>query len=324
MPTLVSTARSEPLAMPLMSSDPATSYNELIRQLAAQAPKPYGAIPPLLKKRKKKNKHHRSPPNTDDDTADGHNDKARIRRRMSHVENWVVVDSKESLPDEEELVNAFSTFLSADFFTQVLPLHMPPPSLSDPNTSAAGPIPVQSLHNAANDNGDYEEEEEEDDDDDDDEDESVRATGSSLHEDGEDEGETEGITIVRRHSITSYSKSQTPLTSTSSSCAISTSPPKDDNDMRWIETIAKLKRSLVTPKKATPPPHRLIPMPPPPRRPPLQRRRSEATTQPRFNPETNTYLRDTRSNPDHLRIIVAELNMIRHLKLLSPLKPRAF
>lgn len=104
MPTLVSTARSEPLAMPLMSSDPATSYNELIRQLAAQAPKPYGAIPPLLKKRKKKNKHHRSPPNTDDDTADGHNDKARIRRRMSHVENWVVVDSKESLPDEEELV----------------------------------------------------------------------------------------------------------------------------------------------------------------------------------------------------------------------------
>lgn len=171
MPTLVSTARSEPLAMPLMSSDPATSYNELIRQLAAQAPKPYGAIPPLLKKRKKKNKHHRSPPNTDDDTADGHNDKARIRRRMSHVENWVVVDSKESLPDEEELVNAFSTFLSADFFTQVLPLHMPPPSLSDPNTSAAGPIPVQSLHNAANDNGDYEEEEEEDDDDDDDEDE---------------------------------------------------------------------------------------------------------------------------------------------------------
>lgn len=102
MPTLVSTARSEPLAMPLMSSDP-TSYNDLIRQLAAQAPKPYGAIPPLLKKRKKKNKQHR-PPSNNEDTAENNNDKARIRRRMSHVENWIVVDSKESLPDEEELV----------------------------------------------------------------------------------------------------------------------------------------------------------------------------------------------------------------------------
>lgn len=197
---------------------------------------------------------------------------------------------------------------------------MPPPSLSDPNTTstAAGPIAVQSLsHAIINNDNEYEEEDE---DEDDDEDESVRVT----HDDGEDEGETEGIAIVRRHSITSYSKSQTPSTSTTSSCVLSTSPPRDDKDMRWVETIAKLKRSLVTPKKAPPPPHRLIPMPPPPRRPPLQRRRSEATTQPRFNPETNTYLRDTRSNPDHLRIIVAELNMIRHLKLLSPLKPRGF
>ncbi|KAI7886463.1 hypothetical protein K492DRAFT_177256 [Lichtheimia hyalospora FSU 10163] len=297
--------------MPLMSRDPITSSNELIRQLAAQAPKPYGAIPPLLKKRKKKNKHHRSPSN---------NDKARIQQRMSHVENWIVVDSKESLPDEEELVDPFSTFLSADFFTQVLPLHMPPPSLSDPRTTPTGPIMVHSLSHNINDNG-YEDEEE--DEDEDEEDDSLRATGSSVH-DGEDEGETEGIAIVHRHSITSYSKSQTPSTSTTSSCVLSTSPPREDNDMRWVETLAKLKRSLVTPKKPLPPPHRLIPMPPPPRRPPLQRRRSEATTQPRFNPETNTYLRDTRSNPDHLRIIVAELNMIRHLKLLSPLKPRGF
>lgn len=203
---------------------------------------------------------------------------------------------------------------------------MPPPSLSDPNTSTttAGPIAVQSLNHAAiiNDN-EYEEEDEEEDDEEEDE-RSIRATTTTHDGEDDDGGETEGIAIVRRHSITSYSKSQTPSTSTTSSCVLSTSPPRDDKDMRWVETIAKLKRSLVTPKKAPPPPHRLIPMPPPPRRPPLQRRRSEATTQPRFNPETNTYLRDTRSNPDHLRIIVAELNMIRHLKLLSPLKPRGF
>jgi hypothetical protein len=69
---------------------------------------------------------------------------------------------------------------------------------------------------------------------------------------------------------------------------------------------------------------KFIPMPIPPRRPITQKRRSEATTQPRFNPDTNTYTRDTRSNPDHLRMISAELNMMRARKLLSPLKPRGF
>jgi hypothetical protein len=35
-------------------------------------------------------------------------------------------------------------------------------------------------------------------------------------------------------------------------------------------------------------------------------------------------MRDTRSNSDHLRMITAELNMMRARKLLSPLKPRGF
>ncbi|CAO3594871.1 unnamed protein product [Absidia cylindrospora] len=68
-----------------------------------------------------------------------------------------------------------------------------------------------------------------------------------------------------------------------------------------------------------------IPMPLPPRRKrSTKKRRSEATTQPRFDVNTNTYTRDTRSNPDHLRMIAAELNMMRSRKLFSPLKPRGF
>lgn len=79
-----------------------TSYKEIIKQLAAQAPKPYGAIPPLLKKRKKKSSKHRSrrkSPDPEDEPQ-----QIKPMRRMSHVEDWIVVDSKESLPDEEELV----------------------------------------------------------------------------------------------------------------------------------------------------------------------------------------------------------------------------
>ncbi|KAI9019590.1 hypothetical protein CLU79DRAFT_704574 [Phycomyces nitens] len=216
-----------------------SSYKEIIKQLAAELPKPYGAIPPLMKKRRKKK--NREP-----------------MRRMSHVEDWIVVDSKESLPDEEELVSnsPFRNFLSADFFTQVLPLHMPPPSLSDPGTALL------------------------------------------------------------------------PSTSTTASSVMSSSPPQaDGHRARWMETISQLRRSLVqsaTPKTKTKKKKNLIPMPLPPRRPSSHRRRSEATTQPRFNPDTNTYTRDTRSNPDHLRMISAELNMMRARKLLSPLKPRGF
>ncbi|KAI8146078.1 hypothetical protein BJV82DRAFT_510196 [Fennellomyces sp. T-0311] len=253
-----------------MGEEQPSSYKEIIKQLAAQAPKPYGAIPPLLKKRRKKSssRHQKelASPETKQpqqeeqqkSSATPDPEQQKPMRRMSHVEDWIVVDSKESLPDEEELIrkSPFQTFLSADFLTQVLPLHMPPPSLSAPSE----PIPVP--------------------------------------------GRPE------------------PSTSTTPSYVMSSSPPQqsDMQQVRWVQTIEQLRRSLVLSSSKG----NLIPMPPAPRRPASQRRRSEATTQPRFNPDTNTYTRDTRSNPDHLRIISSELNMIRARKLLSPLKPRGF
>lgn len=159
------------------------------------------------------------------------------------------------------------------------------------------------------------------------------------------------------HSIT---KSHTPSTSTTTSYVLSSSPPDQDRN-KWIHTLAKLRQSIVvsqplsssslsssnslpsslsssptsvalktslstsTSTSTTATKRDFIPMPPPPRRKRSnKKRRSEATTQPRFNFDTNTYTRDTRSNPDHLRMIAAELNMMRARKLFSPLKPRGF
>ncbi|KAI7875226.1 hypothetical protein K492DRAFT_232295 [Lichtheimia hyalospora FSU 10163] len=347
MPTLLSISQNEPFPMSTMTDgQPPPSYKEIIKQLAAQAPKPYGAIPPLLKKRKKKSSKHRSRRKSPD--PEQQPQQLKPMRRMSHVEDWIVVDSKESLPDEEELTHPFSTFLSAGFLTQVLPLHMPPPSLSDPATEIRDDVStetteVQTLDDALDDDEEEEatlrgrvvhanwksdgEEADDDEEDEEDEDDEDSFSVKSVLSDGK--------SLVRRHSITSFSKAQMPSTSTTASYVMSSSPPRpsDMQQVRLAQTIAKLRWSLVvsspspvattTEKKSTTK-SGLIPMPPPPRRPASQRRRSEATTKPRFNPETNTYTRDTRSNPDHLRIIVAELRMMKHKKLLSPLKPRGF
>ncbi|KAI8975150.1 hypothetical protein BDF20DRAFT_914116 [Mycotypha africana] len=441
------------------------AYKDLIKQLAAQAPEPYGAIPPLLKKKKKKKQkdkdgkkrsgEHSSKKKAkkDNDSSIGTSNQKRRRsskhnegddkvpiRQMSHVENWLALDSKESIPDEEDLIPAspFQNFLSTDFL--VLPLHMPPPSLSaiatqreeenrrqqqqqqkqlhlpmKKKSADLRPIlyPVKSpnvqvipIQQAAN-NLDSDEEEEEEiedivdlDDAEDEEDEEDEEEDDMTDTEEESDmsiriGEN-GIQMTRKTSIPSFSKSHEPSTSTTNTYAMSTSPPSSattttsttavntaalsqssittnlqhkessitspttsplmspststnitKNSTRWLETIAQLKRSLVlsTSSSSSPidnnnnnntaenknflnnskkPPH-FIPMPPSPK--PLQqrrKRRSEATTQPRFNPETNTYTRDTRSNPDHLRMISAELNMMRHRKLSSPLKPRGF
>ena len=151
--------------------------------------------------------------------------------------------------------------------------------------------------------------------------------------------------LYRRHSVSSFQAKSSPTSSTTTaSSSDASSPPhlsNTDHDL-WKATIAKLKQTLhispprlpkpttvttttaTTKKSSTKRLNKLIPMPIPPRRPQSQKRRSEATTQPRFNPDTNTYTRDTRSNPDHLRMISAELNMMRGRKLLSPLKPRGF
>lgn len=232
---------------------------------------------------------------------------------------------------------------------------MPPPSLSDPATEIRDAIAtetanqqVQTLDDALDEeeestlrgrvvhanwksDGEEVDEDEDDDDDEEDDEEDSFSVKSAL---------SDSKTLVRRHSITSFSKAQMPSTSTTASYVMSSSPPRpsDMQQVRLAQTIAKLRWSLVVSSPPPPSPvatntdsfkkkstkSGLIPMPPPPRRPASQRRRSEATTKPRFNPETNTYTRDTRSNPDHLRIIVAELRMMKHKKLLSPLKPRGF
>ncbi|KAI8997352.1 hypothetical protein BDB01DRAFT_840709 [Pilobolus umbonatus] len=260
-------------------------YKDMIKRLTAQIPEPYGSIPTLIKKKKRKKKD-------------------RLKEnRMYHIENWIAVDSKESLPDEEDLIQSFhfNNLLSTDFL--VLPLHMPPPSLSatsekDPSGYTLDEDPTST----------------EDDEDD---------------EDDEDENEEESK--LSRGYIPLITKSNEPLTSTTKSYAMPSSPPHEPSRSRWMDTIAQLRRSLTLsmnrdhdgvtedPYKS---PH-FIPMPSPPRR-LSKKRRSEATAQPRFNPATNTYTRDTRSNSDHLRIISAELNMMRSRKLLSPLKPRGF
>ncbi|KAI8092537.1 uncharacterized protein BX664DRAFT_327539 [Halteromyces radiatus] len=277
------------------------SYKKIIKHLAAQAPKVYGDIPPRKqnKKKKKKKKQVTQPPVSIP---------APVSRRMSHVEDWIVVDSKESLPDEEDLVqrSPLRNFLSIDFLSDVLPLHTPPASLSDPssldqqNEIAALADRLKATR--------------------------IPRTPTSLDTSQQVVTNNNRPPLVRRHSISTTTNAQTPSLSTTASCVLSEagiSPPDDHlQQVRWVQTISRLRRSLASIRKKKP--EHLIPMPPPPPKPANQRRRSEATTQPRFNADTNTYKRDTRYNSDHLRMIACELNMMRNRKLISPLRPRGF
>lgn len=346
---------SNPITIP-GQIDNQLSYKDIIKQLAAQqTTKPYGDIPRLSSKRNKKKRPKSSRKESNEDIPS--TSPPKPIRRMSHVEDWIVVDSKESLPDEEELVQSpLRNFLSADFFTDVLPLHMPPPSLSERFNREEEEGERRMLQTA-----DEALDEEEDEDylstswksgDD-----STIATYSSNNSNNSDAtGLYNHKDLLRRHSVSSFHTKSSPTSSTTTaSYVVSSSPPhlsNTDHEL-WKATIAKLKQTLIvspplgktTEKQTTttsttlpssqkipvvvkkPSKKRLnkfIPMPIPPRRPISQKRRSEATTQPRFNPDTNTYTRDTRSNPDHLRMISAELNMMRGRKLLSPLKPRGF
>ncbi|KAL0079178.1 hypothetical protein J3Q64DRAFT_1764354 [Phycomyces blakesleeanus] len=276
------------MASPSTSLDPLIisrqdvfAYKTMIRQLAAQSPQPYGEIPPLLKTKKKKTKKKKTKKSTVQD--------------FSHVENWIAVDSKESLPDEEDLeVFRFSNFLSSDLLSTVLPLHMPPPSLSVADPSPPEEQEVVELELEPEPEQEPEQEPTQED------------TGDTSEESDEEYKRS----LAGRRSY----KSQ-PSSTLTPDVVLSSSPPQDTHRLKWLHTVEQLKRSLVI---STPP----LPPPPVPVRP--RRRRSEANRQPRFNPDTNTYTRDTRSNPDHLRMISAELNMMRARKLLSPLKPRGF
>ncbi|CEP08110.1 hypothetical protein [Parasitella parasitica] len=366
MSTALSFSQTDPVSIPSKSNDDEEqAYKDMIKQLAAQAPEPYGAIPPLSKRKDKKRKKKKKK---------GKDKKTPIKR-MSHVENWLAVDSKESIPDEEDLVHSspFRNFLSTDFL--VLPLHMPPPSLS-------ATTPDEDIRRSDNDGKDLRpvlfpikqppiqvipikdsrliDEDEDEEDEEEGEEEEEEGEEDEEEEDEEDEDDSVEKMLTKKRSIPSFSKSQQPSTSMTKSYAMSTSPPlpssssvlstsasstssteQEPSKNRWLETIAQLRRSLTLSANSQPPQENadaatqpptstktkkssFIPMPLPPKRNVRKKRRSEATTQPRFNPETNTYTRDTRSNPDHLRMISAELNMMRHRKLSSPLKPRGF
>jgi hypothetical protein len=181
--------------------------------------------------------------------------------------------------------------------------------------------PIQVIPITDNDNLPQEDEDEEEDDE------------EEEDEDEDEEDEDEDRTLSHKRSIPSFSKSHEPSTSTTKSCVFTSPPSSSAPDIeepknRWMETIAQLRRSLTRSIASSTSTNtntkNFIPMPLPPKRTLRKKRRSEATTQPRFNPDTNTYTRDTRSNPDHLRMISAELNMMRHKKLSSPLKPRGF
>jgi hypothetical protein len=88
------------------SESSSSSYPEIIRELASKGPQPYGTIPPRRWKRRRK-----SIPFEDTVTTTLESPMApqlppaRLQRRMSHVEDWVKVDSKETLPDDDELVS---------------------------------------------------------------------------------------------------------------------------------------------------------------------------------------------------------------------------
>ncbi|KAI7906017.1 uncharacterized protein BX663DRAFT_498518 [Cokeromyces recurvatus] len=299
---------SKPVAIPSQTENETISYREIIKQLAAQiTTKPYGDIPPPMFKKKKRTKKEKV------------TDSRKVMRRMSHVEDWIVVDSKESLPDEEELVQSpIRNFLFGDFLTEVLPLHMPPPSLSKIEDKKPSHEVILSLELLQEYDDDEEEEEEE-------EKEYEKMIKGKVSSPKLRETYLKHKNSLRRHSISSFNLKKTPSITTAS-YAISSSPPQLSNtdSELWKATLVKLKQSLSNTTKKK----KLIPMPIPPKRPThglsQKKRRSEATTQPRFNPDTNTYTRDTRSNPDHLRMISAELNMMRARKLLSPLKPRGF
>jgi hypothetical protein len=107
MPSTALMLPSKPITIPGQQLENEISYREIIKQLAQTTTKPYGDIPPLMKSKKKKKskKDKESPPTSKPtSTASSTDERSKPMRRMSHVEDWIVVDSKESLPDEEELV----------------------------------------------------------------------------------------------------------------------------------------------------------------------------------------------------------------------------
>ncbi|CAO3594870.1 unnamed protein product [Absidia cylindrospora] len=75
-------SRSDPVPIPNVNDPISFSYKEIVRNITANAPQPYGAIPPLMKKRKQKKKRH-----IQHQQQQQH---PQAIRRMSHVEiGWL-------------------------------------------------------------------------------------------------------------------------------------------------------------------------------------------------------------------------------------------
>jgi len=91
------------------SESSSSSYPEIIRELASKGPQPYGTIPPRRRKKRRKSIPFEDLATTTTTTLETHIapplPPVRLQRRMSHVEDWVKVDSKETLPDDDELVS---------------------------------------------------------------------------------------------------------------------------------------------------------------------------------------------------------------------------
>lgn len=91
------------------STSSSSFYPDFVRELTSKAPTPYGTIPPRRRKKRRKStiSEESSSPGQAQDASPDEPSILRIQRRMSHVEDWVKVDSKESLPDDDELVSPF-------------------------------------------------------------------------------------------------------------------------------------------------------------------------------------------------------------------------
>ncbi|CAO3659317.1 unnamed protein product [Umbelopsis ramanniana] len=267
---------------------------------------------------------------------------------MSHVEDWVKVDSKETLPDDDELTSASLSLLAQLFSSSafqgahVLPLHVPPPNLSNPSELLQEPSLLDTLYEEditkaearsysrlAITSGNYFWD-------------SPTTTSFSSNpgaspSDIDETADTAYGEVVEDDnmsfcmedatSILPWAGEQTKAIPVLSLATATAKRQMNHSQLQggWLHRLrSSFGPSLTydTPRRSPPVrPNTRPSMPLPPKRP---SRRSVANSEPRIDLNSNTIRRDIRANPDHLRMIVAELNMMRARKVMCPLKPRGF
>ncbi|KAG2181477.1 hypothetical protein INT44_008290 [Umbelopsis vinacea] len=321
------------------SESSSSSYPEIIRELASKGPKPYGTIPPRRRKRRRKSIPFEDTTITLEPSIAPQLPPARIQRRMSHVEDWVKVDSKETLPDDDELTSVSLSLLAQLFSSSafqgahVLPLHVPPPNLSNPSELLQEPSLLDTLYEEdltkaearsysrlAITSGNYFW------------DTSTTFTsnpGSPPNDETadltyEDDVDTMSFDMEDATSVLPWARAQTKATPVVSLATATAKRQMNHSQLQggWLHRLRSSFGSSLTydtPRRS--PPVRPNTRPLVPKRP---SRRSVANSEPRIDLHSNTIRRDIRANPDHLRMIVAELNMMRARKVMCPLKPRGF